>query len=88
MINDIVKVKTENYINDGYKQKEAESKAKSSVRSSMTSYWKPIFLEAYNSKDSAEQKRIRQILIASGLYGRTSEVIDTTQQWIKDSKKK
>jgi hypothetical protein len=65
-----------------------EKEAKSSVRSSITSYWKPIFLEAYNSKDSAEQKRIRQILIASGLYGRTSEVIDTTQQWIKDSKKK
>lgn len=65
-----------------------EKEAKSSVRSSMTSYWKPIFLEAYNSKDSAEQQRIRRILIASGLYGRTSEVIDTTQQWIKDSKKK
>ena len=88
MINDIVEAKTENYIKDGYKQKEAESKAKSSVKSSLTSYWKPIFLEAYADKDTAEQKRIRQILIKSGLYGRTSEVIDTTQQWIKDSKKK
>lgn len=65
-----------------------EKEAKASVKSSMTSYWKPLFLEAYKNKDSAEQKRIRQILIASGLYGRTSEVIDTTQQWIKDSKKK
>jgi hypothetical protein len=87
MINDIVAVKTENYINDGYKKKEAESKAKSSVKSSITSYWKPLFLKAYTNKDSAEQKRIRQILLSSGLYGRTSEVIDTTQQWIKDSKK-
>ncbi|MBQ2396426.1 MAG: hypothetical protein II304_05215 [Bacteroidales bacterium] len=65
-----------------------EKEARSSVKSSITSYWKPLFLEAYNNKDSAEQQRIRRILIASGLYGRTSEVIDTTQQWIKDSKKK
>ena len=65
-----------------------EKEAKSSVKSSMTSYWKPIFLEAYTNKDTNEQKRIRQILLASGLYGKTSEVIDTTQQWIKDSKKK
>ena len=65
-----------------------EKEAKSSVKSSMTSYWKPLFLEAYKNKDTNEQKRIRQILLASGLYGKTSEVIDTTQQWIKDSKKK
>jgi hypothetical protein len=88
MINDIVTIKTENYIKEGYKKKEAESKAKASVKSTLTSYWKPLFLEAYKNKDSAEQLRIRRILVASGVYGRTSEVMDTTQQWIKDSKKK
>lgn len=88
MINDIVTIKTENYIKEGYKKKEAESKAKASVKSTLTSYWKPLFLEAYKNKNSAEQLRIRRILVASGVYGRTSEVMDTTQQWIKDSKKK
>jgi hypothetical protein len=80
IIKDLVVTKVSN----GMTEKEAQS----SVRSSITSYWKPLFLEAYNNKDSAEQQRIRRILIASGLYGRTSEVIKTTQQWIKDSKKK
>ena len=80
IIEDIIETKVANGM--------TEKDAKSSVKSSITSYWKPLFLEAYTNKDSAEQKRIRQILIASGLYGRTSEVIDTTQQWIKDSRKK
>ena len=79
IIEDLVETKVANGM--------TEKEAKSSVKSSITSYWKPIFLEAYSNKDSAEQKRIRQILLSSGLYGRTSEVIDTTQQWIKDSKK-
>ena len=79
IINDLVETKVSNGM--------TEKEAKSSVKSSMTSYWKSLFLEAYNNKDAAEQKRIRQILIASGLYGRTSEVIETTQQWIKNSKK-
>lgn len=88
VIENIRTVKIENYIQDGFKKKAAEQKAESSLRSSMTSYWKPLFLEAYKNKDRQEQERIRRILIASKLYGRANDVIKTTQQWIKDMRKK
>ena len=87
IIDDIVKVKTENYINDGETEKDAEKKAKSSVKSSMTSYWKPLYIEAYKSGNSNEMTRIRKILLSSGLYGRANDVVKTGQDWIKNSKK-
>ena len=60
-----------------------ENNAKSSVRSSMTSYWKPLYKEAYRSGDTNEMARIRQILYSSGLYGSANEVVKTTQGWLK-----
>lgn len=86
IIEDIVKVKTENYINDGEKAKDAETKAKSSVRSSLTSYWKPLYLAAYERRDNAEMARIRNLLYATKLYGNASELVKTAQNWVKDSK--
>ena len=61
-----------------------EQSAKSSVRSSMTSYWKPLYKEAYKNKDSEELARIRKILSQSGLYGRASEVVQTVREWLKE----
>ena len=61
-----------------------EKNAKSSLRSSMTSYWKPRYKEAYQSGDTSEMARIRQILYSSGLYGTANEVVKTTQGWLKD----
>jgi hypothetical protein len=61
-----------------------ENNAKSSIRSSMTSYWKPLYKEAYRSGDTNEMARIRQILYSSGLYGTANEVVQTTQSWLKD----
>lgn len=86
IIGDIVKVKTENYINDGEKKQDAEKKAKSSVKSSMTNYWKPLYINAYQNKDNDEMKRIRNVLLSSGLYGRANDVVKTGQEWIKSSK--
>ena len=86
IIDDIVKVKTENYINDGETKQDAEKKAKTSVKSSMTSYWKPLYIAAYKNKDNEEMKRIRNILLASGLYGRANDIVKTGQDWIKSSK--
>jgi hypothetical protein len=86
IIEDIVKVKTENYINDGEKAKDAETKAKSSVRSSLTSYWKPLYLAAYERRDNAEMARIRNLLYATKIYGNASELVKTAQNWVKDSK--
>ena len=61
-----------------------EKSAKSSLRSSMTSYWKPKFKEAYQLDDTNEMARIRQILYSSGLYGSANEVVKTTQSWLKN----
>ena len=84
VIDDLVKVKTENYIAEGKSKKEAEKSAKSSVRSSVTSYWKKLYLEAYQSKNNAEMTRIRKILKSTKLY---DNVVETCQDWVKQSKK-
>jgi hypothetical protein len=61
-----------------------EKNAKSSVRSSMTSYWKPLYKEAYQRGDTEEMARIRRILYSSGLYGTVNDVVKTAQNWLKD----
>jgi hypothetical protein len=47
----------------------------------MTSYWKPLYKEAYKSGNTAEKERIERILKASGLYGKASDVIKTCREW-------
>jgi flavin-dependent dehydrogenase len=98
IVDDLVRVKTENYLakakaeaekdgkkfNENTALKEAEKKARSSVKSSITSHWKPLYKEAYKNKDSEEMLRIRQLLLATGVYGRTSELLDTVKGWLKD----
>ena len=83
VIGDLVEVKTNNYIAEGEKKKDAEKKAKSSVKSSLTSYWKPLYLAAYKSKNNAEMTRIRKLLKATKLY---DDVVETCQDWVKQSK--
>jgi hypothetical protein len=69
IIDDLVKTKMSNG--------STNAEARSSIRSSMTSYWKPLYLAA----DKDEKTRIRKILFASGLYGRVNEVIKTCNEW-------
>ena len=76
IIDDLVQTKTANGMD--------EDKARSSVKSSVTSYWKPLYKAAYKNKDSEEMKRIRYILFDTGLYGRQSEVVDTCKGWIQE----
>ena len=61
-----------------------EKEAKSSLRSSMTSYWKPLYKQAWKNGDTNEMKRIRYILFNSGLYGNGNEVVSTVNSWLKD----
>ena len=64
-----------------------EKEAKSSIKSSITSYWKPLYLEAYNSGNSTEMTRIRRLLEATGLYVdkyNKSNVVSTCQGWVKN----
>ena len=83
VIDDLVRVKTNNYIAEGKSKKEAEKSAKSSVRSSLTSYWKPLYLAAYKSKNNSEMARIRKLLKETKLY---DNVVETCQDWVKQSK--
>jgi hypothetical protein len=73
VIDDLIKTKVANGM--------TEKEAKSSVRSSMTTYWKPLYKEAYKSGNTAEKERIERILKTSGLYGNASEVIKTVRKW-------
>lgn len=73
VIDDLIKTKVANGM--------TEKEAKSSIRSSMTTYWKPLYKEAYKSGNTAEQERIKKILKESGLYGNASEVIKTCREW-------
>lgn len=76
IINDLVNTKVANGME--------RDKAKSSVRSSMTSHWKPLYKEAYQSGNTSEMERIRRILYSSGLYGKASDVVKTIKAWLKD----
>lgn len=98
IIDDLVKVKTENNLakakkeaeddgktfNERKAREEAEKNAKSSVKSSITSYWKPLYKAAYKAGDTEEMKRIRLILKESGLYGRTNDILDTCKAWLRE----
>ena len=90
IIADIVSVKVENYMakDEDLKQKEAEKKAKTSVKSSLSEYWKKLYIEAYNAKDTDEMKRIRFVLKDTGLYGTANDIISTCNNWVKESRKK
>ena len=61
-----------------------EKSAKSSVKSSITSYWKPLYIAAYKAGDTEEMRRIRMILAAAGLYGRASDILETCRAWLQD----
>ena len=90
IIADIVSVKVKNYMtkDEDLKQIEAEKKAKTSVKSSLSEYWKKLYVEAYNAKDAGEMRRIRFALKDTGLYGTANDIISTCNNWVKESRKK
>ena len=61
-----------------------ESNAKASVKSSITSYWKPLYKAAYKAGNTAEMRRIREILKESGLYGRANDIVETCRAWLRE----
>jgi hypothetical protein len=61
-----------------------EKEAKSSIRSSMTSYWKPLYISAHDSKNYEEKARIKKILIDSGFYGGKYAVEEILRDWLKN----
>ncbi len=83
-------IEVKRYIQEIVDSKVAEGKtekeAKGAIRSSLTSKYKPLLLGAYKNKDDKAMAEIRKFLNATGIYGSASEVVLTTQDWIRKSK--
>lgn len=84
IINDLLEEKTEKNISNGKTPEKAEKDAKSSIRSSLTSYWKPLFIKAYQEDDYIEQEEIYERLLSTGIYGTSGELKETIEKWVKD----
>lgn len=78
------KSRVKELIEDKMSNGKTEKEAKSAIRSSFTSYWKPLYKAAYAAKNDAELARIRKILSASGLYGNASDIAETCRNWLKN----
>lgn len=61
----------------------AEYDARSSIRSSITSYWKPLYVEASKAGNKDEMDRIYDILLKTGLYGDWRDLEKTLKDWRK-----
>lgn len=63
-----------------------------SIKSAMTSYWKPIYIEAYENNDEATKAKIRKGLYYTGLWKAQknkplSDVInEMCNEWVKEYK--
>lgn len=68
-----------------YKQEQGktEAQARSSIKSSLTTYWKKRYTAAWEENNSAEMKRILQILLSTGLYGSHNDTATTLEGWVK-----
>ena len=94
ILHEIIDDKIEYYIEDArYKasmvgkkfderkaREEAEKDTTSDLRSSVTSYWKPKYIEAYQNGDQEEMRRIQDILHEIDIYDSVSK---TVSGWIK-----
>lgn len=70
-----------------YKQEDGktESQARSSIKSSITSYWKKRYIQAWKENDNEEIKRIQAMLTDTGLYGSRNDVAKMGQEWVKSN---
>lgn len=69
MIDEIIKVKKSNGKN--------EKESRAAVRTSLTSYWKPKYLDA----DSTQRNEIRKLLYKTGCYGTVTDLDKTLKKW-------
>lgn len=60
-----------------------ETEARSALRSSFTSAFKPRYIEAVKSNNTDEVKNIRKLLYFTGLYGSLSEQDKALENWLK-----
>lgn len=63
------------------KKGKTEKEAKASLRSAVTSYWKPLYLEAYAAGNEADMNKIKEKLEQSDLYGTYRQLNSTLSDW-------
>ena len=98
IIKELIEVKTENNFlkaqreaeesGKRFKEKEArtsaELEARSSIRSSLTNYWKKRYIAAYESGNEAEINRISELLYSTGIYGNRKKYLDEVLEgWLE-----
>ena len=58
---------------------------KTSVKTTITRYWKAAYLYAYYSDNKDEQEKIQNMLVEIGLYGKKYDVKKTLKEWVENS---
>lgn len=66
-------------------QGKTEAQAKAAVKSGITSCWKKQYLAAWEENNTAEMKRILELLEETELYGGYNDVATMAQKWIQES---
>ena len=66
-------------------QGKTEAQAKAAVKSGITSHWKKQYLAAWETNNTAEMKRILELLEGTELYGGYNDVATMASKWIKES---
>jgi hypothetical protein len=61
----------------------AEFDARSSIKSSITSYWKPLYISASKDGNKKEMERIYNILLKTELYGEWYKLEKTLREWLE-----
>jgi hypothetical protein len=98
-IEDLFNTKVENYIAEARREakekgkkfdeaaarQEAEEEVRTTLRSTLTKHYKPLYYSAYLKGDRKEMERIRNILITSKLYvyKTKKDVDDVLEEWVE-----
>lgn len=82
IVDELISVKIEND-DSGDDPKDVEKEARSTVKSGVTRYLKPIYIEAYASGDAETMARVLNTLLATGLYGKSEGTVkrETLRSW-------
>ena len=64
-----------------------EDEAKSLVKSQLTKYLKPIYIEAFETDDKDTMISIRKLMAQTGVYGSVNKTVATSRDWENSHKK-
>lgn len=80
---DGIELRVESYGWDKADAAEEIKDRKTSVKSTLTRYWKEAYLYAYYKKDAEEQERITDMLVKVKLYGDRNDVKEKLAEWVE-----